>query len=78
MGQEVVATSQEETNEEKIDNDITKKRIEHKILDSNGDVKEFAYLSIINEASYNNGNFYFELNYKALPFFVKVNQNICL
>lgn len=63
------------TDADKLANDITKKRIEHKVLDSNGDVKEFAYLSIINEASYNNGNFYFELNYKALPFFVKVNQN---
>ncbi len=63
------------TDADKLASEITNKKIEHKVLDHKGDVTEFVYLSIINEASYNNGNFYFELNYKALPFFVKVNQN---
>lgn len=63
------------TDGDKLANSITSKRIIHKDYSAEGNIEGFLYLSIINEASYKNGKFYFELNYKALPFFVNVNKN---
>jgi hypothetical protein len=60
---------------DKLANDITSKRIIHKDYDADGKIEGFLYLSIINDAIYKDGKFYFELNYKALPFFVNVNKN---
>lgn len=63
------------TDGDKLANSITNKRIIHKDYNADGNIEGFLYLSIINEAVYKAGKFHFELNYKALPFFVNVNKN---
>ncbi len=60
---------------DKLSNDITQKRIIHKLYDEKKNLEQFEYMSIIISAKYKSGTFSFELNYKILPFFININKN---
>ena len=60
---------------DKLADNITNKKIVEKVLDQNGNVIEFNYISIISAASYKKGVFKFDFNYHILKYFVDINKN---
>lgn len=60
---------------DKLSENITKKRIIEKQIDSNGDVCDFVYIPIITFAKYHKGLFTFAFNSYILKYFVDINRN---
>ncbi len=60
---------------DKLADSITNKKIVEKLLDSNGNIIEYNYVSIISSASYKSGVFKFDFNYHILKYFIDINKN---
>ena len=63
------------TDADKLADEITKKRIIKKTYDTEGNIVDFEYITIIPVAKYSNGQFRFDFNYEILNFFIDINKN---